>query len=138
MVIDRSRMMTRDDRFYAFIVARTSRSRAHIRRICVHKRWLKMSAAGLFVVLCGLVYGFYGLTQQAEHLRVERENQRLRAENDRQKQALQSLNNRVDAVEDTSRKLAEVSGVDKEATAPRGQGGPARPVTSAAALAALE
>lgn len=129
--------MTRDDRFYAFIVARTSRSRAHIRRICVHKRWLKMSAAGLFVVLCGLMYGFYGLTQQASHLRIERENQRLRAENDRQRQALQNLNNRVDAVEDTSRKLAEVSGVDKESSAPHGQGGPARPV-STEALAALE
>jgi murein DD-endopeptidase MepM/ murein hydrolase activator NlpD len=130
-------MMTRDDRFYAFIVARTSRSRAHIRRICVHKRWLKASAAGLFVVFCGLMYGFYGLTQQAEHLQIERENQRLRAENDHQRQQLQSLNNRVDAVEDASRKLAEVSGMDKP-VAPHGQGGPARPVSSAAQLAALE
>jgi murein DD-endopeptidase MepM/ murein hydrolase activator NlpD len=138
MVIDRSRMMTRDDRFYAFIVARTSRSRAHIRRICVHKRWLKASAAGLFIVLCGLLYGFYGLTQQAEHLRIEHENQKLRAENDKQRQELQNLNNRVDAVEDTSRKLAEVSGVENQTPPARGQGGPARPVDSAAALAALE
>lgn len=130
--------MTRDDRFYAFIVARTSRSRAHIRRICVHKRWLKASVAGLVVVLCGLVYGFYGLTQQAEHLRIERENQKLRAENDKQRQELQNLNNRVDAVEDTSRKLAEVSGVESQTPPARGQGGPARPVDSAAALAALE
>ena len=129
--------MTRDDRFYAFIVARTSRSRAHIRRICVHKRWLKASAAGMVVVFCGLIYGFYGLTQQAEHLRVERENQRLRAENDKQRQQLQNLNNRVDAVEDKSRQLAEVSGVQSE-TQPRGQGGPARPVENAAMLAALE
>src|SRR5882724_3684945 len=130
--------MTRDDRFYAFIVARTSRSRAHIRRISVHKRWLKASAAGLFVVLCGLMYGFYGLTQQAEHLRVEHENQRLRAENDKQRQELQNLNHRVDAVEDASRKLAaEVPGAQADQTA-HGQGGPARPVNSAAALAALE
>jgi murein DD-endopeptidase MepM/ murein hydrolase activator NlpD len=129
--------MTRDDRFYAFIVARTSKSRAHIRRISLHKRWLKASAAGLFVVVCGLLYGFYGLTQQAEHLRIERENQRLKAENDKQRQELQNLNNRVDAVEDKSRKLAEVSGVQDQ-SAPRGQGGPARPVDSAAALAALE
>lgn len=129
--------MTRDDRFYAFIVARTSRSRAHIRRICVHKRWLKASALVLFAVMCGLVYGFYGLTQQAAHLRTEHENQRLRAENDKQRQELQNLNNRVDAVEDTSRKLAEVSGVQEESTV-RGQGGPARPVDSAAALLALE
>ena len=60
--------MTRDDRFYAFIVARTSRSRSHIRRICFRKRWLKLSALVLFAVMCGLVYGFYGLTQHAEHL----------------------------------------------------------------------
>jgi murein DD-endopeptidase MepM/ murein hydrolase activator NlpD len=131
--------MTRDDRFYAFIVARTSRSRAHIRRVCVHKRWLKASALGLFAIMCGVVYGFYGLTQQATHLRIEHENQRLRAENEQQRQELQNLNNRVDAVEDTSRKLAaEVPRVQAEAQTAHGQGGPARPVDSAAALAALE
>jgi murein DD-endopeptidase MepM/ murein hydrolase activator NlpD len=131
-------MMTRDDRFYAFIVARTSQSRAHIRRICVHKRWLKASAVALVVIMCALLYGFYGLTQQAEHLRIEHENQKLRAENAKQRQQLQNLNNRVNAVEDTSRKLAEVSGVDSSAPLVRGQGGPARPVDSAAALSALE
>jgi len=130
--------MTRDDRFYAFIVARTSRSRAHIRRICVHKRWLRLSVVALVAVAGGLLYGFYGLTQQAEHLRIEHENKRLRAENDKQKQELQNLNHRVDAVEDTSRKLAEVSGVSEEQKNARGQGGPARPVDSAAMLAALE
>jgi len=130
--------MTRDDRFYAFIVARTSRSKAHIRRISLHKRWLKASAAGVVVVLCGLIYGFYGLTQQAEHLRIDRENQRLKAENEKQRQDLQNLNNRVDAVEDTSRKLAQASGVDEQKAPARGQGGPAHPVDSAAALAALE
>jgi murein DD-endopeptidase MepM/ murein hydrolase activator NlpD len=131
--------MNRDDRFYAFIVARTSSSRAHIRRVCVHKRWLKASALALFAVMCGIAYGFYGLTQQAMHLRVDHENQRLRAENEKQRQELQNLNNRVDAVEDTSRKLAaEVPGVQPEAQTARAQGGPARPVDSAAALAALE
>ena len=128
--------MIRDDRFYAFIVARTSQSRARIRRICVHKRWLKAAAVVFLAVMAGLSYGFYGLTQQAEHLRIERENRKLRAENDKQKQELQRLNNRVDAVEDTSRKLAEISGVEKDQPV-RGQGGPARPVDSAAALAAL-
>ncbi|HEV8590434.1 MAG TPA: peptidoglycan DD-metalloendopeptidase family protein [Pyrinomonadaceae bacterium] len=132
--------MTRDDRFYAFIVARTSRSRAHIRRISVHKRWLKVSISALAVIVAGLVYGFYGLTQQAAHLRIERENARLREQNEKQQQELQNLNNRVNAVEDTSRKLAEMSGISAppEQLAPRGQGGPARPVDSAAALAALE
>ena len=133
--------MTRDDRFYAFIVARTSRSRAHIRRICVHKRWLKASAFIVFAVVCASLfsslYGFYGMTQQAKHLRIERENQRLRAENEKQRQQLQNLNNRVDAVEDTTRKLAEISGVGDDPTL-HGQGGPAHPVDSAAALATLE
>ena len=103
--------MTRDDRFYAFIVARTSHSRSHIRRICLHKRWLKVFAVLLLTVLCGLLYGFYGLTQQAQHLRIEQENQRLRAENEKQRQELRNLDNRVDAVEDTSRRLAEISGL---------------------------
>jgi murein DD-endopeptidase MepM/ murein hydrolase activator NlpD len=130
--------MIRDDRFYAFIVARTSRSRSHIRRICLHKRWLKLFAVLSFAVLCGLLYGFYGLTQQAQHLRTEQENQRLRAENEKQRNELKTLNNRVDAVEDTSRRLAEISGIAPEQQAnPRGQGGPAIPLDSAA-LAALE
>jgi len=132
--------MTRDDRFYAFIVARTSRSRAHIRRISVHKRWLRASVVAVAVIAAALLYGFYGLTQQAAHLRIERENARLRAQNEKQQQELQQLNNRVNAVEDTSRKLAEEAGIPDQAAqpAPRGQGGPAHPVDSAAALAVLE
>src|SRR5260370_3293548 len=134
--------MTRDDRFYAFIVARTSRSRAHIRRICVHKRWLKASALVVSAVvcasLCTSLYGFYGMTHRAKHLRIERENQRLRAENEKKRQELQNLNNRVDAVEDTTRKLAEISGVAGDDPTQHGQGGPAHPVGSAAALAALQ
>ena len=130
--------MTRDDRFYAFIVARTSRSRAHIRRICVHKRWLRLSAVALVAVAGGLLYGFYGLTQQAEHLRIEHENQLLPLLFILGAQALQKLDNRVDAVEQSSRKLAEISGVAEEQKAVHGQGGPARPVDSAATLAALE
>jgi murein DD-endopeptidase MepM/ murein hydrolase activator NlpD len=132
--------MTRDDRFYAFIVARTSRSRAHIRRISVHKRWLRASVVAVGVIAAALLYGFYGLTQQAAHLRIERENARLRAQNEKQQQELQQLNNRVNAVEDTSRKLAEEAGIPDQAAqpVPRGQGGPAHPVDSAAALAALD
>src|ERR1700752_1539378 len=103
--------MTRDDRFYAFIIARTSRSRAHIRRISVHKRWLKASVLGLAVGGAGLMYGFYGLIRQGEHLRIEHENARLRMQNEKQRQELLKLSNRVNAVEDTSRKLEEMSGI---------------------------
>jgi murein DD-endopeptidase MepM/ murein hydrolase activator NlpD len=67
------------------------------------------------------------LTQHAAHLRTEFENQRLRAENERQRIELEKLNNRVEKVEDTSRKLAEKSGVVDQGPLP-GSGGPALPL----------
>lgn len=85
-----------------------------------------MSAAAV-VAVC-LVYGLYGLTQQVAHLRTEMENQRLRAENERQRQALEKLNTRVEKVEDTSRKLAEKSGVIDDSLASPGSGGPELPL----------
>lgn len=129
--------MPRDDRFYAFIIAHTSRSRSRIRRVCVGKKWLKFFSVAAFVLFFGCIYGFYGLTQQAAHLRVENENRRLRSENERQQRELNKLSNRVEAVEDTSRKLAEKSGVIAANTATPGSGGPAIPVESES-LAELE
>lgn len=120
--------MTSDDRFYAFIIAHTSRSRSQIRRFCVEKRWLRIFAGIALVMISGAGYGFYGLTQQVVHIQIEVENERLRAENERQRQELNELNNRVEAVEDTSRKLAEKSGVVHEAVLTPGTGGPALPV----------
>ncbi len=122
--------MIRDDRFYAFIVAHTSRSRSRIRRIAIHKSWLKLSAIAILVVFCAALYGFYGLAQQARHLQTQSENARLREENERQRQRLESLNNRVEAVEDASRKLVEMSGVENNDSQPSisgGTGGPALP-----------
>jgi len=130
--------MVRDERLYAFIISYTSRSRSQIRRICLHKKWLKLSAVLAFFVMASAVYGFYGLTQQAAHLRIERENERLRAETDRQRRELNELNQRVEAVEDTSRKLAEKSGVvNSDDSNLHGAGGPAIRL-DAAGLAALE
>ena len=120
--------MAQEDRFYAFIIAHTSRSRARVQRIRVDKKVITISASIALVVLAGLAYGFYGLTQQAAHLRTEMENQRLRAENDLQRQELEKLNNRVEKVEDTSRKLAEKSGVVQEEKVPTGTGGPELPL----------
>jgi murein DD-endopeptidase MepM/ murein hydrolase activator NlpD len=120
--------MIKDERFYAFIVARTSRSRARIRRISFHKRWLKVSALAAFVILSAALYGVYGLVQQAVHLRIERENNRLREENAKQRWQLDKLADRVEAIEDASRRLKEISGVpeqQKEGTTDlRGAGGP--------------
>jgi murein DD-endopeptidase MepM/ murein hydrolase activator NlpD len=128
--------MARDDRFYAFIIAHTARSSSTIRRFCFEKRSLRLLALFAVLLLCASLYGFYGLTQQAAHFRTEVENQRLRAENERQRMELNSLSNRVDAVEDTSRKLAEKSGVVEEPTL-HGTGGPALPL-DANSLAKLE
>ncbi len=111
--------MARDDRFYAFIIAHTPRPSSRIRRFCVNKRSLRLLAFAVTGLICASVYGFYGLTQQAAHLRTEFENQRLRAENERQRQELNNLNHRVEAVEDTSRKLAEKSGVVEDSKFPR-------------------
>jgi murein DD-endopeptidase MepM/ murein hydrolase activator NlpD len=129
--------MASDDRFYAFIIAHTSRSRSQIRRFCVEKRWLKLFGVFGAVLLCSALYGFYGLTQQAVHFKIEVENERLRAENERQRQELNELNNRVEAVEDTSRRLAEKSGVVHEELASPGAGGPAMPL-DAESLAVVE
>ena len=119
--------MKRDERLYAFIVSTTSRSRSRIRRIAIHKRWLKVAAVFASLVFCAALYGFYGIAQQARHLRIEEENNRLRQENEKQRLKLENLENRVDAIEDTSRRLSEISGVEgsEEGTDPHGAGGPA-------------
>jgi murein DD-endopeptidase MepM/ murein hydrolase activator NlpD len=126
--------MTRDDRLYAFIVAHTSRSRSRIRRICIHRRWLKAAAILASLVVCAALYGLLGLYREATHLRVRQENDRLKVENEKQRQQLEKLEDRVDAIEDKSRRLAEMSGVAGEGggesggagagDAPRGSGGP--------------
>lgn len=129
--------MLKDDRFYAFIIAHTPRSSARIRRFCVEKRSLRILAFVTALLVCASLYGFYGLTQQAAHFRTEIENQRLRAENEKQRQELNQLSDRVEAVEDTSRKLAEKSGVTPDDTVSPGSGGPAEPL-DADSLAALD
>ena len=63
--------MARDDRFYAFIIANTSRSRSHIRRVCVEKKSLRIFVALVTLVAGCTLYGFYGLLLQARHLRIE-------------------------------------------------------------------
>ena len=120
--------MAREDRFYSFIIAHTSRSRARVQRIRVDKKSVSIFMSAAAVLAVCLVYGLYGLTQQVAHLRTEMENQRLRAENERQRQELEKLNTRVEKVEDTSRKLAEKSGVIDNSPASPGSGGPELPL----------
>jgi len=118
--------MASDDQFCAFIPD-TPNPSSRISRFRVGKVRFRASAFVGAVLFCGSLYGFYGLTQRAAHLRTETENQRLREENDRQRLELNELNNRLDVVEDTSRKLVENSGLIEEAILPA-TGGPAQPV----------
>ena len=120
--------MAREERFYAFIIAHTSRSRARVQRIRVEKRVVTILGVLGLMLGAGIICGLYGLTQQAAHLRTQMENERLRAENDLQKQELEQLNNRVERVEDTSRKLAEKSGMSQDPTVYPGSGGPELPL----------
>ena len=120
--------MVRDDKFYAFIIAHTSRSRSRIQRIRIERKTVTTALAIAALIIAGSVYGIYGLTQQAAHLKTAFENQRLREENERQRQELEKLNNRVEKVEDTSRKLAEKSGVVAADYSRVGAGGPALPL----------
>ena len=119
--------MVKEERFYAFIIAHTSRSRSRIQRIRIERKTVTTAVFIAFLITAGAVYGIYGLTQQAAHLKTAFENQRLREENSRQRQELEKLNNRVEKVEDTSRKLAEKSGVVTESPS-GGAGGPALPL----------
>ena len=66
--------MAKEDRFYAFIIAHTSRSRARVQRIRVEKRLVNSICAILLLLGVGLFYGLYGLTQHASHIRIEFEN----------------------------------------------------------------
>src|SRR5437660_7728180 len=135
--------MNRDERLYAFIVSRTTRSRSSIRRFSVHRRWVKASALLATLVFGAAAYGVYGLTQQAVRARVEEENNRLRLENARQRQKLQKLENRVDAIETDARRLSEQSGVSRdesredEGASAHGAGGPELKL-DAASVEALE
>lgn len=121
--------MKRDERIYAFFVAHTSRSRIPIRRFSIHRRWLKISLALACAVLCAALYGLYSLSQEVAHAHLEDENQRLRRENEKQLQQLNNLKNRVEAVEDKTRRLVEISGeqggeVSEELNEQQGAGGP--------------
>ena len=117
--------MKTDDKLYAFIVAHTSRSRSTIRRICIHRRWLKVAPVVAAFVLCAAAYGLFGVFREAVHLRTARENARLRMENELQRRKLEQLKDRVDAIEDASRRIAETAGVSEENIPDgRGTGGP--------------
>ena len=117
--------MIEEDSFVALIVARTSRTSRIRRRIAVRKNRLKIFLFALALLVgagvCGIVY----LAQ--EPARLASENSRLRAENEENRHRLYSLVNRMESIEDASRRLAEISGVDASLSSDEighGVGGP--------------
>lgn len=120
--------MIRDDRFYRFGVSRRVaqlplRMRSRILPTGLYQLWPKaLTLAGAFV-LSLVCYGIYN--------GVGRENNHLRSENERNRQQLDVLKNRIEAIENASRRLAEMSGMGdapraREASAREsGRGGPA-------------
>ncbi len=118
--------MTRDDRFYRFnSAARAAKPflRSHSRAGLASRLWRKTLTLLGATALCLLCYGVYN--------QFERDNDRLRSENELHRRKLDILKNRVEAIENASRRLAEMSGVDASpsqrqeiSTGERGRGGP--------------
>lgn len=130
-------MRLKDERFLSFVVASTSKTRSTIRRFTVHRNWVRAASIVGIGFVAVLLYGFYGLLQQGRHLRIDQENARLRAENDLQKAEVAKLKSRVESVENASRSIVEMSGVEgatPPSTPTNGAGGPGMPVDTHAAL----
>ena len=64
--------MAREERFYAFIIAHTSRSRARVQRIRIEKRVITIFSGICLLVALGIVFGFYGLAVDPEMLLIAR------------------------------------------------------------------
>lgn len=105
--------MKKDERHYAFIVAPASAAATpHVRRFSIHPILLKCLLVAGVALIGSAAYGLYSLAQRVRVARVARENNKLREENALQRQQLNLLKNRVEAVESASRRLAEMSGIE--------------------------
>jgi murein DD-endopeptidase MepM/ murein hydrolase activator NlpD len=97
----------------------------------------------LTIVFCLVsLYGIYALVWlPVAAASLADENTRLRRENEIHRQQLDALANRIEAVEDTSRRIAEVSGVEEaiEHGEPmNGAGGPALPLDTIETSTAID
>lgn len=102
--------MIEENSFIDYNVSRHSRSSL----FCAHTALRRVRRAFLFcssfVFACVAVCGIFVLVQTP--LRLVDENSRLRAENEINRQRLYSLVTRIESIERTSHRLAEMSGVD--------------------------
>lgn len=120
--------MTQEKRFYTFIFAPTANS--PFKKFVIHYHLIYAILALAIVGLATLGVGAYRLTRHAIVLAkfnlIQLENRKLRHENDEVKNNLDRLQGRVAAIETTSRKLAEVSGLSQpgDLSSRIGSGGP--------------
>lgn len=120
--------MTQEKRFYTFIFAPTASS--PFKKIVLHYHVIYAVLALAFIGLVTLGVGAYRLTRHAVVLAkfnlVQLENRKLRDENLEVKNNLDRLQGRVAVIETTSRKLAEVSGINRtsDLSTNIGSGGP--------------
>jgi murein DD-endopeptidase MepM/ murein hydrolase activator NlpD len=120
--------MRQEKRFYTFIFAPTANSQ--FRKINLHYNVLYaiLGLAAIGAVTLG--FGAYRLASHAVVVAklnlAQMENRKLRAENHEAKHGLDRLQGRLAAIETTSRKLAEVSGLKRptDLSANIGSGGP--------------
>lgn len=109
--------MGRDDNYFAFVFTSASKTRSRINRFTFHRNWLyvmglvALGAAGL------VAFGLYGLAQRALHQQTAQENLILRERDQNQQQQFVELNERVKAIEEKSRRLAEMAGTPAPTTA---------------------
>lgn len=120
--------MLQEKRFYTFVFAPTASSRFH--QIHIHYRTIYAILVLAVVGLATVVVGTYRLARHAVVVAkfnlVQMENRKLRDENHEVKSNLDRLQGRLAAIETTSRKLAEVSGISRpgDVSANIGAGGP--------------
>lgn len=90
------------------------------------QRYLKTSLIGTFLLFIVLGGGVYEVARRVVSHQTASEHNRLREENLRNRQQLIDLKNRLEAVEDRSRRLAQMSGAEGQAVIveARGAGGP--------------
>jgi murein DD-endopeptidase MepM/ murein hydrolase activator NlpD len=118
--------MNEDKRFYTFVFAPTASS--PLRKFAVPHKALYVVLGFAVVGFLTIAYGAYKLSQHAYVVAklnlMQHENRLLRDENHQVKNNMVRLQGRVDAIETTSRKLAEVSGIAPAPNANMGSGGP--------------
>lgn len=118
--------MNEDKRFYTFVFAPTVSS--PLRKFAVPHQVLYVILGFAVVGFLTIAYGAYRLSQHAYIVAklnlVQNENRRLRDENNEAKNNMDRLQSRLVAIEDTSRKLAEASGIVPPPNATMGSGGP--------------